>query len=637
MLPQSVSDHYRAQQRLIVAALWLTRGEWSAMDLDNLDASWAKIAPRINLLTASAQLGAATNGAAYVGAVLDEYGEDIGALGSVNPRAFAGVASDGRPLGSLLDGAVVRAKATNSLEAGGRWLDMAVHTQVADAGRGAASVAIASRPGVGWVRMVNPPSCGPCAVLAGKEFRYNQGFQRHPRCDCVHVPTTLANPFDHDGVSPRLDQITDLTEGERKALLEGSDLSRVINARRGGGLGKMSTTELAKRGKVRLTPDGIFATAKDRTEALRLLKANGYITPTARRVAVSTPKPPVVTAAPKPTFDPKWREGRDVHVVKSDLADAETKAARWAKEVAEREAEIARLEKLIADRKIELREVYGVPSRSVLKTIKQEGPYQQWTRELEMWRERLPAYKQGLDDAARELERLRAVQNLPDFDPENPPKFYGDRVKFYTPSPEAVTYATELELLPKGAHQLLRDHFAEVDGSGFHLGIDGKLSKLDAFKDAGQARGYAKGKTTDDAAGAYSPRERVVGCTNSHAHGSSSMALHEGSHALDDALLRSRGGSASLSDEFKEAWQGVSDTYTPHAYFRRDGNPDGWWSEAFAESYASYTLQRAALSGDELARAVVTSLGQGSELGPKGLAAARNLVRYFEQLEAAMA
>ncbi len=296
MLPRAVSDHYRAQQRLIVATLGLTRREWSAMDLDNLDASWAKVAPRINLLTASAQLGAATNGAGYVGAVLEGYGEDIDPLGSVNPRAFAGVASDGRPLGSLLDGAVVRAKATNSLEAGGRWLDMAVHTQVADAGRGAASVAIASRPGVGWVRMVNPPSCGPCAVLAGKEYRYNQGFQRHPRCDCVHVPTTLANPFDHDGVSPALDQITDLTEGERKALLEGGDLSRVINARRGGGLGKMSTTELAKRGRVRLTPDGIFATAKGRDEALRLLQSHGYITPTARRVAATSTRGPL--AAP---------------------------------------------------------------------------------------------------------------------------------------------------------------------------------------------------------------------------------------------------------------------------------------------------------------------------------------------------
>lgn len=295
MLPRAVADHYRAQQRLIVAALGLTRREWASMDLADLDGSWEKIAPRVNLLTASAQLGSASNGAAYVGAVLDEYGESIDPLGLVDPRAFAGIASDGRPLDSLLEGAKIRAKASNSLAAGGSWLDMAVHTQVADAGRSAAAVSIAAHPGVGWVRMVNPPCCGPCAVLAGREYRYNQGFQRHPRCDCVHVPTTLANPGSHLGVDPTLDQITDLTEGERKALLEGADLSRVINARRGGGVGKMTTTELAKRGRARLTPDGIFAKAgNDRAEVLRLLESQGYITSTGRRMAVreaSTPPP----------------------------------------------------------------------------------------------------------------------------------------------------------------------------------------------------------------------------------------------------------------------------------------------------------------------------------------------------------
>ena len=297
MLPSAVSDHYRAQQRLIVATLGLTRREWSTVTWDNIDDSWAKVAPRVNLLTASAQLGAATNGAAYVGRTLADLGQSVDPLGAVNPRAFAGFASDGRPLGSLLEGAKARAKMSGSLDAGGRWLDMAVHTQIADAGRGAAATAIAVRPGVGWVRMVNPPCCGPCAVLSGREYRYSQGFDRHPRCDCVHVPTTdTAGALDNLTTEPTLDQIKGLTEGERKALLEGGDLSRVINARRGGGLGKMSTTELAKRGRVRLTPDGIFATAKGRDEALRLLQSHGYITPTARRVAATSTRGPL--AAP---------------------------------------------------------------------------------------------------------------------------------------------------------------------------------------------------------------------------------------------------------------------------------------------------------------------------------------------------
>lgn len=292
MLPRAVSDHYRRQQRLIVATLGLVRREWSTVDFTDIDGSWAKVAPRVNLLTASAQLGSARNGAAYIGATLAELGDDVPVLGDVNPRAFAGFASDGRPLGSLLDGAAYRAKAAQSLEAGGAWLDMAVHTQVADAARGAAATAIAARPGVGWVRMVNPPCCGDCANLAGKEFKYNEGFQRHPRCDCVHVPKGVQTSWEGLTEEPSLDQITDLTAAERKALAEGSDLSRVINARRGGGRGKMTTTELAKRGQVRLTPDGIFARAGSREEALSLLKEHGYLTNTARRVSTATVEAP---------------------------------------------------------------------------------------------------------------------------------------------------------------------------------------------------------------------------------------------------------------------------------------------------------------------------------------------------------
>lgn len=309
MLPPAVSEHYLAQQRLIVASIGLVRGEWSKMGAD-WDASWANIAPRVELITASAQLGAARNGAAYVPRVLSGFGESISPLGDVDPRSFAGIASDGRPLGSLLDNATIHAKRMNSLEAGGKWLDMAVHTQIADASRGAAAVSIATRPGVGYVRMVNPPCCGPCAVLAGREYRYNHGFQRHPRCDCVHIPTTLANPGSHFGVDPHLDQITDLTAAERKALAEGSDLSRVINARRGASRDRLTTTELTGRGRARLTPDGIFARANSRDDALRMLRQNGYITDSPRTVRVVTPKPVAVS----------------VPVRKSTLTEAQSKA-----------------------------------------------------------------------------------------------------------------------------------------------------------------------------------------------------------------------------------------------------------------------------------------------------------------------
>jgi len=250
----------------------------------DFDASWATIGPRLLVLTSAAQLGAARNGVAYVPAALSEVGQDVAESGVTNPRAFAGFASDGRPLGSLLEGAKVRAKESQSLEVGGRWLDMVVQTQIADASRGAASVAIAARTKVGYVRMVNPPCCSRCAVLAGKFFRYNQGFQRHPRCDCTHVPTTQGD-FGRFTSDPPIDQIKGLSDAERKAISEGADLGQVVNARRGAS--GMTTSEgttkrgLARerlgKGRQRLTPDAIYRLSSTRDEALRLLERNGYL------------------------------------------------------------------------------------------------------------------------------------------------------------------------------------------------------------------------------------------------------------------------------------------------------------------------------------------------------------------------
>jgi len=290
VLPSAALDQYRAQQRLIVAILGLTRREWAAMGPD-FDTSWAKIGPRITLLTASAQLGAARNGAAYVPATLTELGQSINPLAEVDPQAFAGIAADGRPLVSLLYGAVTTAKSAAqtlepqaALQTGGKWLDMAIHTQVADASRGAAGVAIAARPGIGYIRMVYGVSCSRCAVLAGRWYRYNQGFQRHPRCDCQNVPCGEGSAKGLTAAPP-LDQITGLNAAERKALTDGADLGQVVNAKRGAQ--GMTTSEgtttsgLARQrlgpGRQRLTPDGIYRIASDRTEALNLLQQHGYL------------------------------------------------------------------------------------------------------------------------------------------------------------------------------------------------------------------------------------------------------------------------------------------------------------------------------------------------------------------------
>lgn len=203
-------------------------------------------------------------------------------VATVNPAAFVGIASDGRPLDSLLYSSTVTARNLYAdpvlqMESGRRQVSMLARTMVADAGRGAAQVTITATPLAGYVRMVSPPCCKDCAVLAGKWFKHNEGFERHPNCDCTHVPRVGANIPDGYVSDIPTDQITNLSDGERKALDGGADLSRVVNAsRKGRGMSTTVGTGRRPRG-ARLTPDGIYRIASNRDEALTLLGRYGYL------------------------------------------------------------------------------------------------------------------------------------------------------------------------------------------------------------------------------------------------------------------------------------------------------------------------------------------------------------------------
>lgn len=291
VLPDAALEHYRAQQRLTVATVAATRRVWARMGPE-FDRSWAAVAPAVATLVSAGQLGAARNGAAYVPRVLAETGQRDDPAGDVDPRAFAGVASDGRELEPLLYGSVTASKsavaagesAQDALARGGRWLDMAVWTQIVDAARGATSVGMASRPHVtGYYRMLNPPSCSRCAVLAGRHYRWNQGFLRHPRCDCTHIPVAGADDslrFDPNAYFRSLstqDQDRVFTNAGAQALRDGADMGRVVNARRGMSDNGLTTTEATTRRRTRLTPQGIYDLYPDRDQAIEQLRRHGYL------------------------------------------------------------------------------------------------------------------------------------------------------------------------------------------------------------------------------------------------------------------------------------------------------------------------------------------------------------------------
>lgn len=162
---QSALEHYRRQRRIAALGLIGARRELQRGNTK-----------RMASVVALAQLQAAQDSVSSTAAMLDEQNVEVPAVAAVLPSAFSGVASDGRDLASLLE-VVSRPE----MPAGS--FERAVLTQISDAGRAAASASMAARPRVsGYVRMLVPPSCSRCAILAGKSYRWNQGFQRHPHC-----------------------------------------------------------------------------------------------------------------------------------------------------------------------------------------------------------------------------------------------------------------------------------------------------------------------------------------------------------------------------------------------------------------------------------------------------------------------
>lgn len=284
----------------------------------------------VYVLLSTAQEVVAGEAKDYVRDALEVQGIEAD-IPDINPRAFAGIASDGRDLESLLAGAPIRTAARarggdpRAVQSGEQWLKMVVDTQISDAGRAADSVAIASAdatiagtppstdrnaqtrrellerlaearqrlreaeerkkaekspklsPGrqadvdrrieegrkrraeearrrreakappqrgkagspvrIGWVRMLTPPSCDRCVILAGRWYRWSEGFERHPMCDCRHIPSSesdsrslLTNPEAYFDSLTEQEQDEAFGKSHADAIRLGADMGQVVNS-----------------------------------------------------------------------------------------------------------------------------------------------------------------------------------------------------------------------------------------------------------------------------------------------------------------------------------------------------------------------------------------------------------------------
>lgn len=301
-LPQAAISHYQQQQAITVSTAKQVNDLWRSMG-DNLDLSWAGIAPEVFSTVMAGQLAAARTGIAYVPAVLAEQGIDSSAVAVVNAQRMIGGTRDGRPLESLLHGAVYNAKAqigsgagvAEALSLAGGWLQSATMDAVRDANRQAvASQMTVSPKAQGWVRMTNPPSCKFCIMLAGKYFKWNQGFSSHLNCDCRHIPSSEAvsgdltvDPYAYFHSLPELDQNRLFGKNDAQAIRDGGDMYRVVNIRSRGLANDVkkhtSGHNIGWQSRrwdtpSKMTIDDIYATAKGRNDAIRLMNQNGFIT-----------------------------------------------------------------------------------------------------------------------------------------------------------------------------------------------------------------------------------------------------------------------------------------------------------------------------------------------------------------------
>lgn len=306
----------------------------------NLDpATWfERYADVYELIVAMAQAELVILAGASVDEQLLEQGYSGPASLTVNPTGFVGSTGDGRPVMGLAYAAATAVEeqlaASEAVPLAIAWqaawprLLLSTQTALSDTSRVAKQVQMTARPGTGWIRMVRPPCCARCAILAGKRAASPKvGFKRHPGCDCDAVPinnyrSRFTDPKVKDAVFDVREYFFSLSDTEQdriftkagaQAIRDGADPAQVVNARRGmttavdrfGQTVKVTTEGTTKRGwasdylrqsygaqlrkqpgsrymrsdRLRLMPEEIYKIAGDDADmALNLLHKNGYLT-----------------------------------------------------------------------------------------------------------------------------------------------------------------------------------------------------------------------------------------------------------------------------------------------------------------------------------------------------------------------
>jgi hypothetical protein len=192
-------------------------------------------------------------------------------------------------------------------------------------------------------------------------------------------------------------------------------------------------------------------------------------------------------------------------------------------------------------------------------------------------------------------------------------KTYGDKFTVEGYSNAVGWHVRDLDRVPRELQERVAEYLKANDApftSGIYLG-NGSVPELDHLEHLAdrQPRGWPEGSTWREVSGAYSPNFRAM-VAGSGSSGSTSLALHEYGHLVDDVLGPSSGTTLSgMMGEWGDVYRRVLATareadVTIRPYYTQPGLAGP--SEMFAEAFANYHL----LAGDAgLARLAGTREG----------------------------
>ena len=253
---------------------------------NNLDVMFARMLPTMILLLDSAQLETAEEAVANVPKVMGALGFDYEPSYEPDPAQWVGVNGNGQDTMQVLYRPIVEAKQLMTRERLSeqmlRRIESETFTRVrtclADTQRSASMVAAKGRYAEARaVRVLNPPSCARCVILAGTT---NIGV-RHPNCDCTLMwsadlpENAFANPYDYlNSLSD--DELARVlgSKANARAYLDGADIYQLVNAYRRKGA--VSKAQFYDR-RIKYTTEG---TTKHGAAARRMIDAgyaNGFI------------------------------------------------------------------------------------------------------------------------------------------------------------------------------------------------------------------------------------------------------------------------------------------------------------------------------------------------------------------------